>query len=207
MQAAAATSYMAPGACVPTGRRTPRGRVRWYLVQVPAGREAAYAQRIKAAIDPAALTDAFCPTKEIWFKRQGTWRVERQPLWRGYVVAESPDAAALAKALRQSALQARLAGNDDVHAYAPVDDAARRALQQLMDADHLIRRSVGQIVEGRLTILSGPLLGFEAQVKKIDRHNRKCRVSMSGLAGASGARAQRAPEYIEQLALEVPVKS
>ena len=178
-----------PACPFPVGRRTPRGTLRWYPVRVPEGREAAEAARAAKLLSPAAAESAFPAWREKWVKRAGAWQVRTEPLFRGYFLVASRDAAALRGELARLGLGAG--------ALAPLPDEARAWYAAAMDERHVVRASVGVIEGGALRVQAGPLVGREASVCKVDRHKRCCTVRLQ--AGRQ--------QFTERLALNVPTKS
>lgn len=182
---------------LPRGRRTRKGSLRWYLVQVPAGRERSVCEKVRRAVSPEVLEDAFVLSKERWFKRAGVWSLKPVQMYRGYFFAATRDVVALDKELSRLSFPARVAGADG-HAWAPLDSEAQQWFESSMDEAHVLRASTAVIVDGVLQVQSGPLVGQEARVRKIDRHRRRCTVDVC--AGRDGA-------FAEQMALDVPFKS
>ena len=178
----------------PTGRRTPRGTLRWYPVRVPEGREAASAERLRKLVPADVLDDAFSVQRERWFKRAGAWSVQTVPLYRGYVFAASRDGVGLGRALHQLGLRGDVCQPDG--RLTPLADDVRVWIASAMDGQRVLRASEGVIEGGVLRVTGGPLVGREAEVAKIDRHRRTCTVRVEGKSGA-----------VEHLALNVPVKS
>ena len=161
-------------------------------MQVVEGSERSAAERIGKLLDGGVLDYALCASRERWAKRGGVWRKEVAPLYRGYIIACSPDASGLATALAKLSFPARLAGGAR-GGYAPVDDGARDWLASAMDETHTVRASTGDISGGELRVTSGPLVGQESRVVKIDRHKRSCLVRIS----------DRGEGFCERFALEV----
>ena len=191
----AAASPCAP-AGLPLGRRSPRGRLRWYLAHVPEGREDATCARLSRILSPETLEDAFEVRKERWFRRGGVWSLRSVPAWPGYVFLMSRDAVALDRALFSLSFPVRLAGGSDGHTWAPLSEGARAWLEGTMDSTHTLRNSTAEIVGGRLRVLEGPLVGQETLVHKVDRHRRVCIVSASDVDGG----------FTVSMPLDVPVK-
>lgn len=181
---------------LPCGRRTPRGRERWYLLRMPEGREAALCDELKQLVPPSLLKDAFALRKERWMKRGGVWFLEPVVMYRGYAFAVSPDAAGLAKAISGLTLPLELVGTE-VRAWAPLADEVASWYAAAADSRHVIRSSTAVIVDGELRVTDGPLVGQEARVSKVDRHRRCCLVAVGGRDGG----------FTEQLPLDVPFKS
>lgn len=197
---AAAAERTRRGACMamglPCGRRTPAGRVRWYLLRVPEGREQDSCDRLLRLIPKDILDDAFVPQKERWIKRDGMWSLSAAPMYRGYAFALSRDAAGLAKALAGLSVPAELAGTEQ-RAWLPLADEAAAWFAQSMDARHVIRSSTAEIHDGVLRVLDGPLAGQEARISRIDRHRRRCLVSVGDADGG----------FTESMPIDVPHKS
>lgn len=179
---------------LPLGRRTPRGRVRWYLVQVPEGRERATCERVCRVVPEGVLVDAFVPAKERWMKRAGRHFTVEVLMYKGFFLVATADVIALDKALSALTFPAHIVGSSE-RAWVPVVDEAVSWLLNAMDARHVIRSSTAVIVDGQLRVTDGPLVGQESKVTKIDRHRRVCQVSV--LDGG----------YTERVALDVPFKS
>lgn len=180
---------------LPCGRRSPRGRLRWYLVAVPEGREESTCERVRRLVPRAVLEDAFCISKERWFKRQGVWFTDAVLMYRGFFFAASRDAAALDKALAGLSFPAKLVGSEG-RAWAPVSDEAVAWLADAMDEGHVIRSSTAVIEDGELHVVAGPLVGQEARIERPDRHKRVCLVRVADADGG----------FVERMPLDIPVK-
>ena len=180
---------------LPCGRRSPRGRSRWYVLHVSQGTEAPTAEKLNRILGGTCLTRAFALRKECWMKRQGNWFLVTKPMWPQYLFAESGDAAALVDALRTLSFRVEPAGLEG-RGVAPLDDGVRAWLEASADSTWCVRSSVAEIVGGELRVTSGPLVGQEARVLKVDRHKRTALVAMGD--------GPKAP--VEVLAIDVPVK-
>ena len=181
---------------LPMGRRSPRGRERWYLLRMPEGRESAICEELKRLLPESVLTDAFVLRKERWMKRGGTWFLDPVNMYRGYAFAISSDAAGLSKAIAGLTLPVELVGTD-VRSWAPLADEAAAWYAAAMDASHVIRSSTAAIVDGVLHVQSGPLVGQESRISKVDRHRRRCQVRVGDGDAA----------FTEQAPIDVPFKS
>lgn len=129
-------------------------------------------------------------------KRKGVWTLEVEPLYRDYVFLESDDVVGLGNALAKVSLSVELAGVSD-GTVTPIDDEARKWFSEAMDASRVVRGSVAEIANGKLMILSGPLVGQESRIVNIDRHKRMCIVRISERNGG----------FTERFAFNVPSKS
>ena len=178
------------------GRRSPRGRERWYLLRMPEGREASICAELRRLLPESVLSDAFVLRKERWMKRGGVWFLEPVNMYRGYAFAISSDATGLAKAIAGLTLPVELVGTG-VRSWAPLADEAAAWYAAAMDASHVIRSSTAVITDGVLHVTDGPLVGQEARISKVDRHRRRCQVRVTDGDGG----------FTEQAPIDVPFKS
>lgn len=179
---------------LPAGRRVPRGRLRWYLVHVPEGREQAICEKVRNLVSPEYLEDAFVMFKERWFRRQGDWSLQPIQMYREYFFVATRDVVGLDKELSRLSFPARIAGSAE-HAYIPLSPDAQTWFQAAMDDDHTLRNSVAVVVNGELQVQEGPLVGQETRVHRVDRHHRRCQVDVCGGG------------FTELMALDIPFKS
>lgn len=160
-----------PGAFSGTTTNSQHGRVRWYLVHTPNGKERETCEKVRRIIPHELMQDAFVMQKEFWFKRDGAWSLQTKPMYKEYFFVATHDAAALDRALAQLSFGCRIAGSRE-RAYMPMPDDAQDWYRSVLDEDGVVRNSVARIEDGVLHIEQGPLVGQEARVKKIDRHKR-----------------------------------
>ena len=144
-------------------------RESWCAVRVRTGSEAATAEALRRVLPSSVLADAFVPRKERWFKRGGAWDLKAVPIYPGYLVAVTKDAEAFARAAWETSLKVEPAGRLD---------GERRWIESNEDGGHIVRGSDGVIEDGKLRVLSGPLVGQEDRILKVDRHKRACTVLM-----------------------------
>lgn len=184
------------------------GRVRWYLVHTPNGKERETCEKVRRIIPHELMQDAFVMQKEFWFKRDGAWSLQTKPMYKEYFFVATHDVAALDRALAQLSFGCRIAGSRD-RAYMPMPDDAQDWYRSVLDDDGVVRNSVARIEDGVLHIEQGPLVGQEARVKKIDRHKRWCLVDVgegdSTFRGAASARRsqQNVRETLYQLIVRI----
>lgn len=55
------------------------GRVRWYLVHTPHGKERETCEKVRHIIPRELMQNAFVMQKEFWFKRDGAWSLQTKP--------------------------------------------------------------------------------------------------------------------------------
>lgn len=180
----------------PRGGHPSKGAVRWYLVHVPEGAERSTADRVKKLVPTSLLQDAFVISKECWVKRGGTWSTQVKQLYPEYFLVATGDVAALDKALTKLSFHVRVAGSRE-RAYQPMAAGAQAWLESSMDADHVVRGSIAEIIDGELHVLAGPLVGQEPRVVRYDRRKRYALVDVGHEEGG----------FVEALPLDIPFKS
>lgn len=153
------------------------GAAKWYAVQVETGREDAACALILRAAQAAGIADAFkdlfSPKRRTLAKVRGelVWGLE--PLLPGYViaVARRDDLDAVATALRRSPRFARLVGQGG--AFAPLSDQEVAWICAFTQrGNRTVEMSEGFVEGGRVVVTSGPLVGREALIKRVNRRKR-----------------------------------
>lgn len=71
-----------PGAFSGATTNGQHGRVRWYLVHTPNGKEREICEKVRRIIPHELMQDAFVMQKEYWFKRDGAWSLQTKPITR-----------------------------------------------------------------------------------------------------------------------------
>lgn len=169
----------------PQSARALRGGSHWYLAQAPEGREQAICEKVRRVAGSELVEDAFVLRKEQWFKRNGAWSLQLVQMYRGYFFIATQDVFALDAVMSRLSFPARMVGRQG-RMIAPLSDEVHIWLASAMDAEHVLRNSMGVIENGVLRVQSGPLCGQESRVSKIDRHHRRCCVSVSGGSAVEG---------------------
>ena len=173
-----------------------------YVVQTIAGREESVARRLSGKRDPRKgrrakpaadaesapdVPDPFSevvagqqrwetlvPRRKLQFRVKGAWRVEEDVVFPGYVFVVADAAAGIEEAVRATPYAVRLlgAGQDgSLRALAPEEEALVRVLYG--EDGEALDVSRG-IAEGdRVVVTTGPLVGMESVIKKVDRHKRR----------------------------------
>ena len=159
------------GACaLPLGRRSARGRLRWYLVSCPEGHEAASCERVRQILPQELLEDAFVPRRERQRKSHGSWQVDVVDLFPGYFVAATKDAPALSRALAKLSFPVQLAGAVG-RGYQPLSEDAQALLARTMDASHVVRLSWGEIVADALHVPDAKSTDGYLSIKRTDQQS------------------------------------
>lgn len=194
LAAAARTNLMPAG--LPAGRRTPRGRLRWYLAHTPEGMERLTCGKLKQLMPHDLLDDAFVLSKEHWMKRNGVWSLHTTQMYPEYFFAATADVLGLCKALSKLSFHVDVVGARE-RACMPLSEEVRAFFERTTDAAHVVRSSTAAIEGGVLHVLGGPLVGEEERIVKVDRHKRRCWVQIGKGDGS----------FLQTFALDIPCKS
>ena len=97
---------------------------------------------------------------------RGTWHTKLEKVFPGYLFFDTGDPDELSRQLRKEKIMAQ---NDKLFVLTPED------VQCLLffGRTGVFPMSQGIIVNGRVIILSGPLVGEESRIRKVDRHKRR----------------------------------
>ncbi|WP_172135663.1 transcription termination/antitermination NusG family protein [Adlercreutzia sp. ZJ473] len=124
------------------------------------------------AVDAASvLRECFVPKARVAQKVDGKWVPCEKVLLPGYLIAVTAHADQLEPVLRRVPDLTRILGNDN--AFTPLDASEVAWLEASTSrSDRVVEMSEGCLEGGKLRITSGPLLGKEAWVRKVN-HRKK----------------------------------
>lgn len=153
-------------------------------MQVETGREDAACELILRAAQAAGLARAFdelfSPKRRTLSKVRGELVEGQEPLLPGYVIAvcRPRDLDAVATALNRFPRFARLVGAGE--AFTPLSDQEVAWISAFTRREsRTVEMSEGFIEKGRVVIASGPLVGHEALLQKVNRRKRFAEVEFS----------------------------
>ena len=143
--------------------------MRTYVMQVATGRERQTVQLLERVLGGAPRAELFVPRFRYRKKIKGAWQFTEELLTPGYVYLRT---SMLDIEVRRAPAFARVLAQDGK--IIPLSADEERWLQALAGAGegHVVEPSYGFIEGDRVVITEGPLVGFEAQIKKLDRHKR-----------------------------------
>ena len=150
----------------------------WYVVQVMSGRERlvkeiverAAAQRAEALgmREGELLEELFSPRYKTMARENGAWVPDEQPLLPGYLIAVTNRPELLDSALRRVPELTRILGSDK--AFTPLSDDETAWISAFTQrGSRTVLMSEGFKEGGRVYVTSGPLVGREAMIVKVDR--------------------------------------
>lgn len=141
-----------------------------YSVAVHKGMERDALQQLKAAFGFGSV-DARMPMKDYLRRGKGAWVPTTSVLFPGYLIVSS--FAPLDNARIAHILGATFYDADPVCSIRALSDDEARLVHSLTAFNSVVGFSRGVMRSGRLQVLSGPLVGLESVLGKVDRHKRK----------------------------------
>ena len=149
----------------------------WCVIQVTTGKEREMCEQCRDRIDGSVLSDCFVPLTVRMRKYKSEWRRVRLPLYPGYVFLVTEDPEALSLALKKIRGFHKLLKAEDT--ILCLSEAEQQFLEKMCDNSMVADISVGYKDGDKVIITSGPLLGLEGSIIKIDRHKRIAIVNIS----------------------------
>jgi transcriptional antiterminator NusG len=128
----------------------------------------------------------FVPVKEMAYRRKGVVNRIRKPLFPGYIFIQTDIEPELVADKLETALKS-IGGNKHIYSILHYGDDKKDVVlrederlhwERLFSEDFCIKGSTGFAVGDTIRITSGALMGFESQIKKINRHKREAVVEM-----------------------------
>lgn len=143
----------------------------WYVIQVRTGSEENIRLQCEANIPQDVMERCFIPYYEERRRIRGEWMTLKKILFPGYVFLITEEIDELFYQLKKVIGLTRLLGAGDE--IIPLTERERDFLLRFGGENQIVEMSEGIIEQSRIRILSGPLMGMEGQIRKIDRHKRK----------------------------------
>lgn len=143
----------------------------WYVVQVRTGMEENIRIQCERLIDKRIMEKCFIPYYQEKKKYEGTWHTLERVLFPGYVFMITDYMEELYESLKTIIGLTKVIGTG--REIVPLTEEEIHLLLRLWNEQQMVEMSVGQIIDGKIEIMDGPLAGMEEYIKKIDRHKRK----------------------------------
>lgn len=154
--------------------------MRIYAIQISSGEEAKVEECIRRFVDEALVGEIFVPRFEAMRRWKGEWHKRAERLAPGYLFVETRDAEKLALQLRRVPAFTKVLGNNEV--FIPLNDEEVAWLNAFTgNGRRVIEMSEGIVEGSKVIVLRGPLVGHEAEIKRIDRHRRMAELEVSML--------------------------
>lgn len=143
----------------------------WYVVQVRSGTEHNIRIQCNKKIPDTIMERCFIPYYEEKKKQNGTWNTLQKVLFPGYIFMITEDVEKLFFHLKTIEGMTKLIGTgQDI---IPLKEEEITFLKRLGGEEQIVSMSEGIIEGTQVIITSGPLMGMEGLIQKIDRHKRK----------------------------------
>lgn len=152
------------------------GKNVYYVVQVCSGDEEQCVREFDLRIKKDILRECFIPRFEEKRKLNGKWMMQERILFPGYVFLETDVVEELFLGLKTIPRLTKLLGVGD--RIVPLSEEEVAFLMRFGGDEHLVKMSEGMIEHSQVRILSGPLMGMEGMIRKIDRHKRRAWLEM-----------------------------
>ena len=149
----------------------------WYVIQTDAGKERSVCRKCEQAFPGGSYKEIFVPGYMRLAKREGTWTEGLKVLFPGYFFVDASDPASIEDVLRHylSRIAKPVCVGDE---FIPIYEDEQRFLEEMMDGDHIVRISKGDIVNGECVLYEGPMKGRTDRIVYIDRHKRSADVKV-----------------------------
>ena len=143
----------------------------WYVIQVRTGTEETIRKQCERLVDHYALERCFIPYFEEMKRYKGKWHKENKILFPGYVFAVSEIAEALFIELKKVVGLTKILGMENT--MIALTEEETKLLLNFGKEEQIVTVSQGIIIDDCVKVLSGPLVGREGLITRIDRHRRK----------------------------------
>lgn len=143
----------------------------WYVMQVRTGTEENIRIQCERVIEKEVLERCFIPYYQQKKRFQGKWHIQENILFPGYVFLIAQNVEKLAERLHSVIGLTKLIGTGNE--IIPLNIEETQFLLRMGKEEQVVEMSTGIIENDKVKIQSGPLVGMEGYIKKVDRHKRK----------------------------------
>ena len=143
----------------------------WYVVQVRTGTEENIRQQCESNIESGIMDSCFIPYYEERRHVRGEWVTLKKVLFPGYIFIVTEEIKEVYKKLKTVIGLTKLIGTG--REIVPLTEKEQRFIQRLGGNGYVVEMSEGIIEQSKVRVTSGPLMGMEGYIRKIDRHKRK----------------------------------
>ncbi len=149
----------------------------WYVIQVLSNNEYRLCSKINNRIDRSLYAECFVPQAEYVYKSNGNVHTRVRPLFPGYIFVITDTVEDFYNRLRLIDGFKRFLKDGNFFTSITNEEAA--FIAGVTDNEHSASMSEGYILDSKVYITSGPLMGKEGAIKKIDRHKRIALIEFS----------------------------
>jgi transcriptional antiterminator NusG len=152
-------------------------------MQLRSGTEHKILAKLTSLADPEILERGFVPLYEQKKRYQGKWHIEEKILFPGYLFLVTDKIDKLVQELSRILGSSHILKTGDE--IVPLTDQEVELLQRMGKQDQKVEMSIGIIVNDKVRITSGPLVGMEGLIKRINRHKRVANLSLEMFGGVT----------------------
>ncbi|MCD8075251.1 MAG: antiterminator LoaP [Lachnospiraceae bacterium] len=143
----------------------------WYVMQVQTGSEEKIRTQCETLIPKSVLQQCFIPYYEEQRKLHGKWNLLKKVLFPGYIFMVTDELDELRFRLKRVQGMTKILGTGDE--IVPLTEEEVLFMQKFGGEKQIVEISKGILEGNQVRILSGPLIGKEALIQKIDYHKRR----------------------------------
>lgn len=154
----------------------------YYVVQAKTGKEEKTISAIKKQLGDKPGFDVFAPTRSVMRKYHGEFKEVIERCFPGYIFVETDKPKDLFDDLYFTPEYTRLLGREGLtENFLPLNKDEERMINILYNANHERKTEISdiEVIEGqRIRVISGPLMGNESVIKKVNLHKRKVTITI-----------------------------
>lgn len=148
----------------------------WCALKCRQGKAEEVMTSYRRNISEEILRDIFVFTYDRMRRYEGSWHLERHPMFPNYVFLETEDPKSLYRELKAHCEIAQML--DEKIQPSIIQPEEERFLRALCGKEHHLEMSEGYIRDGMTHVIRGPLMGMERRIRRIDRHKRIASVAV-----------------------------
>jgi len=143
----------------------------WYVIWTQSGKEYDIKTKLEAFVPEELYERVVIPYKLMPKRLAGQWFTTKVKLFNGYVFVVTDDPEKIVPYLKEIIDFTDFLKMDE--RIVPIYKEEENFLLSLMGEKEEVEMSRGIIEGDKIRVISGPLVGQEAHIKRIDRHKRK----------------------------------
>ena len=148
----------------------------WYVIWTETGKEKEAAAELKSRLAAGTFNECWVPVRIERHKRQGKMINVEKALFPGYFFIDCEDVKPVVIQLRRLERFRVLLKSGDI--YLPITEQDEKMIRRLTDHYGKLNVSLIKIIDGKLTVVDGPLKNMEQYITKTNLHKRKVLVEM-----------------------------
>ena len=143
----------------------------FYVIWVQSRKEHEFKAKFEKNIDPSLYSRLLLVTRTEKQKHKDGYREKEFLMFPGYLFVETDCPEKVHEALYSGSEYIKILNNEG--SFIPLTQREEDFINRITGHTERVDMSIGVIEDGNVKILSGPLMGFEQYIVKIDRHKRK----------------------------------